>query len=168
MDRHRFIYEVIGINFSIVLVTVAHRNKAARCRSFYGSQRRAAFFVGRRHDSDGNILRQLVHGLERSDSLLNTLVHGPLSDIVRAEHLALTQGAGNQVVLLADDVLAGQTLRRLVVPSAQPTAQRVSELNLQVMDWIKQFKHDLALLKAQREDALPMKASTQAVVQLKR
>jgi Sec-independent protein translocase protein TatA len=46
--------------------------------------------------------------------------------------------------------------------------QRLAELNAQVVEWIKQFKRSLDILKTQHEEAQSFKASTQTMAQLKR
>lgn len=75
---------------------------------------------------------------------------------------------------MADDELArqtialNQTLTRLLMPSAKPMEQRLAELNVQVVEWIKQFKRSLDALKTQHEEAQSFKASTQTVAQLRR
>jgi Sec-independent protein translocase protein TatA len=61
-----------------------------------------------------------------------------------------------------------QTIARLLMPSVKPMEQRLAELNAQVVEWIKQFKRSLDDLKAQHEEALSLKASTQVAAQLKR
>ncbi len=112
--------------------------------------------------------------MNASDALVNNLVFATPRDKALAEHLALVQSAGNEVVLMADDELARQTIAlnhtmaHLVMPSAKPLEQRLAELNVQVVDWIKQFKRSLDALKTQTEEAQSFKASTQTVAQLKR
>jgi hypothetical protein len=84
------------------------------------------------------------------------------------------QNASNDVVLSGDEELIRQTmalnrtLTRLLAPSTKPMEERLAELNLQVLDWIKQFKRSLDILKTQHEEAQSFKASTQTVAQLKR
>ena len=76
--------------------------------------------------------------------------------------------------LMANDELAQQTMRlnqtlaSLLVSNAQPMEQRLGEINVQVVGWIKQFKRSLDALKAQQDESLSLKASTQTVAQLKR
>ena len=95
-------------------------------------------------------------------------------DKALAEHLALVQSAGNEVVVLADEELARQTMALnqsiacLLMPNPKPMEQRLAELNVQVVEWIKQFKRSLDALKTQNEEAQSFKASTQTVAQLKR
>jgi hypothetical protein len=109
-----------------------------------------------------------------TDAMVNSLVFTAARDKALLEHLALVQTAGNEVVLMADDELArqtidlNQTIARLLIPSTKPMEQRLAELNVLVVDWIKQFKRSLDALKAQHEDALSLKPSTQVVAQLKR
>ena len=109
-----------------------------------------------------------------TDALVNNLVFAHSRDKALADHLALVQSAGHDVVLMADDELArqtmalNQTLSRLLMPNAKPMEQRLAELNVQVVEWIKQFKRSLDALKAQNEEAQSFKASTQTVTQLKR
>jgi hypothetical protein len=109
-----------------------------------------------------------------TDALVNNLVFNHAHDKALEEHLALVQSAGNEVVVIADDELAGQTLglnqtiARLLMPSAKPLEQRLAELNVQVVAWIKPFKRSLDVLKTQHEEALSLRASTQTVAQLKR
>lgn len=112
--------------------------------------------------------------MNATDALVNNLVFAHARDQTLADHLALVQSAGNEVVLMADDELArqtmalNQTLVRLLMPSAKPMEQRLAELNAQVVTWIKQFKRSLDALKTQHEEALSLRASTQVVAQLKR
>jgi Sec-independent protein translocase protein TatA len=54
------------------------------------------------------------------------------------------------------------------MPNAKPMEQRLAELNVQVVEWIKQFKRSLDALKAQNEDALGLRASVQVAAPLKR
>ncbi len=109
-----------------------------------------------------------------TDALVNNLVFAHARDKALVDHLALVQNAGNDVVLMADDELArqtialNQTLTRLLMPSAKPMEQRLADLNVQVVEWIKQFKRSLDILKIQHEEAQSFKASTQTVAQLKR
>jgi hypothetical protein len=112
--------------------------------------------------------------MNASDALVNNLVFASPRDKALVDHLALVQSAGNEVVVMADDELArktmalNQTLSRLLIQSAKPMEQRLAELNLQVVEWIKQFKLRLDALKTQHEEARDYKASTQTVAQLKR
>jgi hypothetical protein len=112
--------------------------------------------------------------MNATDALVNNLVFAHARDKTLVDHLALVQSAGNDVVLMADDELArqtialNQTLTRLLMPSAKPMEQRLAELNVQVVEWIKQFKRSLDILKTQHEEAQSFKASTQTVAQLKR
>ncbi len=112
--------------------------------------------------------------MNASDALVNNLVFASPRDKALLDHLALVQSAGNDVVLMADDELArqtmalSQTIARLLVPSAKPMEQRLAELNVQVVEWIKQFKRSLDALKTQHEEALSLRASTQVVAQLRR
>ena len=112
--------------------------------------------------------------MNASDALINNLVFAAARDKALAEHLALVQSAGNEVVVMADEELArqtmalNQTIARLLLPSAKPMEQRLAELNVQVVEWIKQFKRSLDALKTQHEEALSLRASTQTVAQLKR
>jgi hypothetical protein len=112
--------------------------------------------------------------MNASDALVNNLVFASPRDKALVDHLALVQSAGNEVVLMADEELARQTLAlnqtiaRLLIPNAQPMEQRLAELNVQVVEWIKQFKRSLDALKSQHEEAQSFKASTQTVAQLKR
>ena len=112
--------------------------------------------------------------MNASDALINNLVFAAARDKALAEHLALVQSAGNEVVVMADEELArqtmalNQTIARLLLPSAKPMEQRLAELNAQVVEWIKQFKRSLDALKTQNEEAQSFKASTQTVAQLKR
>jgi Sec-independent protein translocase protein TatA len=46
--------------------------------------------------------------------------------------------------------------------------KRLAELNVQVIDWIKQFKRSLDALKIQNEEALGLHASAQVAAPLKR
>jgi hypothetical protein len=112
--------------------------------------------------------------MNASDALVNNLVFAHARDKALPDHLALVQSAGNDVVLMADDELArhtmalNQTIARLLMPNAKPMEQRLAELNVQVVEWIKQFKRSLDVLKTQHEEAQSFKASTQTVAQLKR
>lgn len=109
-----------------------------------------------------------------TDALVNNLVVAHARDKALLDHLALVQSAGHDVVLMADDELArqtmalNQTLSRLLMPNAKPMEQRLAELNVQVVEWIKQFKRSLDALKAQNEDALGLRASVQVAAPLKR
>jgi hypothetical protein len=109
-----------------------------------------------------------------TDALVNGLVFNTLRDKSLVDQLALVQTAGNDVMLMADDELARQTMAlnhaisRLLMPSAKSVDQRLAELNELVVEWIKQFKRSLDALKTQHEEALSLKASTQTVAQLKR
>jgi hypothetical protein len=115
-----------------------------------------------------------LHYMNASDALVNNLVFASPRDKALVDHLALVQSAGNEVVLMADEELArqtmalNQTIARLLLPSAKPMEQRLAELNVQVVEWIKQFKRSLDALKTQHEEAQSFKASTQTVAQLKR
>jgi hypothetical protein len=112
--------------------------------------------------------------MNASDALINNLVFAAARDKALAEHLALVQSAGNEVVVLADEELARQTMALnqsiacLLMPNPKPMEQRLAELNVQVVEWIKQFKRSLDALKTQNEEAQSFKASTQTVAQLKR
>jgi len=112
--------------------------------------------------------------MNASDALVNNLVFASPRDKALVDHLALVQSAGNEVVVMADEELArqtialNQTIARLLLPSAKPMEQRLAELNAQVVEWIKQFKRSLDALKTQNEEAQSFKASTQTVAQLKR
>lgn len=109
-----------------------------------------------------------------SDALVNALAFGSTRDKSLVDHLARVQSAGNDMVLMADDDLARQTLllsqhmASLLNPSVKPMDQRLAELNTLLLDWIKQLKRSIDALKTQNEDALGLKASTQVVAQLKR
>ena len=109
-----------------------------------------------------------------TDALVNQLVFVNTRDKVLIDHLALVQSASNELVLMADDELTRQTLSlnqalaRLLMPQPQPMAQRLAELNLEVVDWIKQFKRSLDALKTRNEEALGVNASVQVVTALKR
>ena len=46
--------------------------------------------------------------------------------------------------------------------------QRLGELNVQVLAWIKQFKRSLDALKTQNEEALGLHASVQVAAPLRR
>ena len=115
-----------------------------------------------------------VRYMGATDALVNNLVFASARDKALAEHLALVQNAGAEVVLMADDELASQTLAlnqtitRLLMPSAKPMEQRLAELNVQVVDWIKQFKRSLDALKIQNEEALGLHASVRVAAPLKR
>jgi hypothetical protein len=109
-----------------------------------------------------------------ADAMVNHLVFSTSREKTMVEHLALVQSAGNEVVLVADDELTRQTmaltqsLTQLPIPSAKPMAQRLAELNVMVVDWIKLFKHSLNVLKAHNEEALGLRASAQVAAPLKR
>ena len=111
-----------------------------------------------------------------TDALVNQLVFANVNvrDKALADQLALVQSASNELVLMADDELTRQTLAlnqtlvHLLMPKAQPMEQRLAELNLQVVDWIKQFKRSLDALKTRNEEALGLNASVQVVAPLKR
>ena len=115
-----------------------------------------------------------LHYMNASDALVNNLVFASPRDKALVDHLALVQSAGNEVVVMADEDLArqtialNQTIARLLMPSTKPMEQRLAELNVQVVEWIKQFKRSLDALKTQHEEAQSFKASTQTVAQLKR
>ena len=110
------------------------------------------------------------------DALVSQLVFANANarDKALVDQLALVQSASNELVLMADDELTSQTLAlnqtlaRLLMPKAQPMEQRLAELNLQVVDWIKQFKRSLDVLKTRNEEALGANASVQVVTTLKR
>ncbi|BDU59111.1 MAG: hypothetical protein RLZZ24_254 [Pseudomonadota bacterium] len=113
-----------------------------------------------------------------TDAMVNSLVFSTARDKALAEllteHLRTVQNAGNDVALTTDDDLArhtmalNQSLARLLMPSSKPMEQRLAELNLQVIDWIKQFKRSLDVLKAQNEEALSRRASVQIAAPLTR
>jgi len=109
-----------------------------------------------------------------TDALVNQLVFAHARDQALLDYLTLVQSAGNDVVLMADDELArqtmdlNQTVTRLLMPSAKPMEQRLAELNAQVVAWIQQFKRSLDVLKIQHEEALGLHASVQATASLKR
>jgi len=115
-----------------------------------------------------------LHYMNASDALVNNLVFASPREKALVDHLALVQSAGNEVVVMADEDLArqtialNQTIARLLMPSTKPMEQRLAELNVQVVEWIKQFKRSLDILKTQHEEAQSFKASTQTVAQLKR
>jgi hypothetical protein len=108
------------------------------------------------------------------DAMVNNLVFAQARDKAVLEHLAHVQSAGHELALMANDELAQQTMRlnqtlaSLLVSNAQPMEQRLGEINVQVVGWIKQFKRSLDALKAQQDESLSLKASTQTVAQLKR
>ena len=112
--------------------------------------------------------------MNASDALVNHLVFASARDKALADHLALVQSAGNEVVLVADDELARQTMAlnqtmvRLLMPSIKPMEQRLAELNGEVEEWIRQFKHSLNILKTQHEESFGLHASVQATAALKR
>ena len=112
--------------------------------------------------------------MDATDALVNALAFGGSRDKALVEHLAHVQSAGNAVVLMADEPLARQTMAlsqhmaSMLVPSAQPTAQRLTEFNTLLVDWIKQLRRDIDTLKAQNEEALNMQASAQVTALLKR
>ena len=109
-----------------------------------------------------------------TDALVNQLVFANARDKALADQLALVQSASNELVLMADDELTrqtlalNQTLARLLMPKAQPMEERLAELNLQVVDWIKQFKRSLEVLRVQHEEALVARGSVQVSAQLQR
>jgi hypothetical protein len=115
-----------------------------------------------------------LHFMNASDALVNNLVFASPRDKALFDHLALVQSAGNEVVVVADEELARQTIAltqtitRLLIPNANPMEQSLIDLNVQVVEWIKQFKRSLDALKAQQEAAQSFKASKQTVAQLKR
>ena len=115
-----------------------------------------------------------LHYMNTTDALVNNLVFATPRDKALADHLTLVQSAGNDVVLMADDELArqtialNQTIAYLLMPNAKPMEQRLAELNVQVVEWIRQFKRSLDTLKTQNDEAQSFKASTQTVAQLKR
>lgn len=113
-----------------------------------------------------------------TDTMVNSLVFSTARDKalaeLLAEHLRTVQNAGNDVALATDDELArhtmvlNQALSRLLMPSSKPMEQRLAELNLQVIDWIKQFKRSLDALKARNEEALSLRGSVQVAAPLTR
>jgi hypothetical protein len=109
-----------------------------------------------------------------TDALVNALAFGSPRDKALVEHLTHVQSAGNEVVLIADEELARQTvalnqhMASLLTPSSKPMEQRLAELNALLVDWIKQLRRGIDSLKTQNEDSLGLKASTQVVAQLKR
>jgi hypothetical protein len=109
-----------------------------------------------------------------TDALVNALAFGSPRDKALVEHLAHVQSAGNELVLMADEPMARQTLAlnqymaSLLTPSSKPMDQRLAELNVLLVDWIKQLRRGIDSLKPQNEDSLSFKASTQVVAQLKR
>jgi len=109
-----------------------------------------------------------------TDALVNQLVFANARDKALADQLALVQSASNELVLMADDELTrqtlalNQTLARLLMPKAQPMEERLAELNLQVVDWIKQFKRSLEVLRVQHGEALVARGSVQVSAQLQR
>ena len=111
-----------------------------------------------------------------TDALVNQLVFANVNvrDKALADQLALVQSASNELVLMADDELTrqtlalNQTLARLLMPKAQPMEERLAELNLQVVDWIKQFKRSLEVLRVQHGEALVARGSVQVSAQLQR
>jgi hypothetical protein len=76
--------------------------------------------------------------------------------------------AARQAQLDRQTLVLNQILVRLLMPSTTPLAQRLAELNVQVVAWIKSFKHSLDFLKTQHEQALSLQATTQTEAQLKR
>jgi hypothetical protein len=164
---------VIGVMGTLAGSLVAgyqHERAAARQAQFELAKHLAAERV-----TELKALKEAgLHYMGATDALVNNLVFAHARDKALIDHLALVQSAGNDVVLMADDELArqtialNQTLSRLLMPSAKPMEQRLAELNLQVVEWIKQFKRSLDILKTQHEEAQSFKASTQTVAQLKR
>jgi hypothetical protein len=112
--------------------------------------------------------------MNASDAFVNHLVFASTHEKALSDHLARVQSAGNEVVLIADEELARQTMSlnqamaRLLMPSSKPMEQRLADLNAQVLAWIKQFKHSLHALKTQNEEALGSQASIQVTAALKR
>jgi hypothetical protein len=112
--------------------------------------------------------------MNATDALVNNLVFAPTRDKALADHLALVQSAANEVMLIGDEELTqqtitvNQTIARLLMPSAKPMEQRLGELNVQVLAWIKSFKRGLDALKTQNEEALGLHASVQVAKPLKR
>lgn len=76
--------------------------------------------------------------------------------------------AARQAQLDRQTLVLNQILVRLLMPSTTPLAQRLAELNVQVVAWIKSFKRNLDFLKTQHEQALSLQATTQTEAQLKR
>jgi hypothetical protein len=112
--------------------------------------------------------------MRSTDALVNNLVFAHARDKALWGFFSQVQNASNDVVLSGDEELIrqtmalNQTLTRLLVPNTKPMEEHLAELNLQVLDWIKQFKRSLDILKTQHEEAQSFKASTQTVAQLKR
>ena len=112
--------------------------------------------------------------MNATDALVNNLVFAQARDKTLADHLALVQSAANEVMLIGDEELThqtitlNQTIARLLMPSSKPMEQRLGELNVQVLAWIKQFKRSLDALKTQNEEALGLHASVQVAAPLRR
>lgn len=107
------------------------------------------------------------------DNFVNKLAFDTSHDKNLVEQLGLVQSSANDLVLTADDELTRQTMavtqtmNRLLIPSEKPMEQRLAELNLQVVDWIKQYKRSLEAMKTQNEEMLNLPASVQATASLK-
>ena len=177
MDRKDWLLVLLAATLGVLgtlggsLVTgYQHERAAARQAQFDLAKQQAAERV-----AELKALKEAgLRYMNASDALVNNLVFAHARDKALPDHLALVQSAGNDVVLMADDELArqtialNQTIARLLMPSSTPMEQRLAELNAQVVEWIKQFKRSLDALKTQHEDALSLRASTKVVAQLKR
>ena len=177
MDRKDWLVALLAMTLGVLgtlggslLAGYQHERAAARQAQFDLAKQQAA----ERAAELKAFAQAGLRYMNASDAFVNHLVFASTRDKTLADQLALVQSAGNEVVLMADDELARQTMAvnqamtRLLMPSAKPMEQRLAELNGQVVEWIKQFKNSLNVLKTQSEEAQSFKASTQTVAQLKR
>lgn len=110
-----------------------------------------------------------------TDAMVNAVALGSAKDKALAEYFTHVQSSGNDLILIADEELARQTIAmnqymaNMMSAADKPTPERLAELNTLLIDWIKQLKRDMASLKNRGEDAMGgIRASTQVVAQLKR
>ena len=177
MDRKDWLVALLAMTLGVLgtlggslLAGYQHERAAARQAQFDLAKQQAA----ERATELKAFAQAGLRYMNASDALVNHLVFTSARDKTLADHLALVQSAGNEVVLMGDDELArqtmtvNQTMARLLMPSSKPMEQRLAELNAQVLVWIKQFKHGLYTLKTQNEEALGSQASIQVTSALKR
>lgn len=177
MDRKDWLVALLAATLGVVgtlggSLVVGYQHERAAARQ---TQLDLAKHLAAERAAELKALKQAgLRYMNASDALVNNLVLAAPHDKDLPDHLALVQSAGNEVVLMADDELArqtmalNQTIARLLMPSVKPMEQRLAELNVQVVAWIKQFKRSLEALKTQHEEALSLRAGTQVVALLRR
>jgi Sec-independent protein translocase protein TatA len=177
MDRKDWLLALLAATFGVLStlggsLVAGYQHERAAARQ---AQQDLAKHLAAERAAELKALKQAgLRYMNASDALVNNLVFAHVRDKAVPDHLTLVQSAGNEVVLMADGELArqtmalNQTIARLLMPNVKPMGQRLAELNVQVVAWIKQFKRSLDALKTQYEEALSLRAGTQVVALLRR